>query len=446
MENLLKLKRSYISQANDIRDKSKRESRQYTDEELKQLNHFVSLAKQVDEDIKTAEQTASTFSDLDLLNNSLDTPVPPRTVERNEQISSVSARPAWQDDKNLGYASFRTFILDVKSYSQGNLDGCVNREAIQFLAAAGSDEHSTFDQARGGILVPEGMLPGVLTVRPENSPIAGRTRNIQMNTQSVRISARTDKNHTQSVSGGLRVYRKAEADKVKESQTKLEKILLEAYTLLGATFETEEVLNFSMGTIVSLIDSGFDDEFNSRVLSESLNGTGVGEFLGVNNSPAVVTVPIENNQKAKTIVFQNVLNMRARCWGYEKAVWLANNDTMPQLMTLTIPTGTSGVLLWMPSGQEDHPDLFFGRPIFFTDFTETLGNAGDLLLVNWNEYLTSTVQPIQRAESIHVRFLEHERTFKFWTVNAGAPWWRSALTPKKGADTRSPYVKLAART
>ena len=40
--------------------------------------------------------------------------------------------------------------------------------------------------------------------------------------------------------------------------------------------------------------------------------------------------------------------------------------------------------------------------------------------------------------------LEHERVFKFWIRNAGAPWWSSALTPKKGADTLSPFVVIAA--
>ena len=42
-----------------------------------------------------------------------------------------------------------------------------------------------------------------------------------------------------------------------------------------------------------------------------------------------------------------------------------------------------------------------------------------------------------------MRFLEHERVFKFWIRNAGAPWWSASLTPKKGADTLSPFVVIA---
>jgi len=66
-------------------------------------------------------------------------------------------------------------------------------------------------------------------------------------------------------------------------------------------------------------------------------------------------------------------------------------------------------------------------------------------LANWSQYLEGTYENLQSAESIHVRFLNHETTFKFWLRNAGAPWWRTVLTPKKSASTLSPFVVLAAR-
>ena len=49
------------------------------------------------------------------------------------------------------------------------------------------------------------------------------------------------------------------------------------------------------------------------------------------------------------------------------------------------------------------------------------------------------------AESIHVRFLTHGRSLKFWLRNAGMPWWNAPLTPKKGTNTLSPFVTLAER-
>ena len=101
------------------------------------------------------------------------------------------------------------------------------------------------------------------------------------------------------------------------------------------------------------------------------------------------------------------------------------------------------MFLFNPSRGEDVPDMLLGRPVFFTEFAETKGTKGDLILGTWKEYIEGTYQTEQRAESIHVRFLEHERVFKFWLRNAGAPWWSAALTPKKGADSLSPFVVIA---
>jgi hypothetical protein len=55
------------------------------------------------------------------------------------------------------------------------------------------------------------------------------------------------------------------------------------------------------------------------------------------------------------------------------------------------------------------------------------------------------LRPLKSDESIHVRFLYNERTFRFVLLNAGQPWWKSALTPKHSSNTLSPFVTLAPR-
>mgnify|MGYP002413503355 CR=1 FL=1 len=137
--------------------------------------------------------------------------------------------------------------------------------------------------------------------------------------------------------------------------------------------------------------------------------------------------------------------MAARCWGFGSSIWLANHDTRPQLIKLSILVGTGGALIYQPSAQMGFPDMLLGRPIYYSEYASKIGDVGDLLLVNWSQFLEGIYQPLQSAESMHVRFLNHERTFKFWLRNAGAPWWRAALTPNKSSDTLSPFVTLAAR-
>ena len=311
--------------------------------------------------------------------------------------------------------------------------------------AAGSDEQGVYQDQYGGFAVPTTTYPGILEVGGEMDPTMGRTMDIPMATPSINITARTDKDHSKSVSGGFIVTRTPETVAITASRAKIERITLRATVLAGLAFESEELLSDSPISFMALIDGGFREQFAFHMLNEKLRGGGGNEYIGVINAPATVTVAKEASQVADTLVAENVLKMRARCWGYGQAIWLANHDTYPQLAAAAITKGSAGVVaVFQPSLREGRPDMLLGRPIYYGEHPETLGDKGDLILGNWSQYLEGMYQPLQSAESVHVRFVEHERAFKFWLRNAGAPWWRSPLTPHKGS-TLSPFVVLAAR-
>lgn len=310
---------------------------------------------------------------------------------------------------------------------------------------AGSDEQGLYSDPYGGYLKKTSMRSEMLKVGTEDDPIGPLTTKIPMDAPTVKIPARVDKNHTTSVSGGFRVYRRSETQSVGLSRMEMETVQLDAIPLFGAAAATEELLQYSLPAFIAIIKAGFQDEFPAKLMRERLEGTGVGQYEGVLNSDCIVSVAAESGQSVDTIVLDNIYKMRSRCWKYSRAIWTANHDTLPQLATLNAVVGTGGVPFWQPSAREDHPDMLMGRPLYFTEFQPKVGDTGDLLLGVWSEYLEGQLSPVQDAESMHVRFLEHERVFKFFTYNAGRVWWRSALTPAKSSDTLSPFVKLAAR-
>lgn len=371
---------------------------------------------------------------------------------RNAPDEGQSARvevgePAFTRDPMKGFAKPREFFQAV--IAQGATDPrAASDERLRYLAAAGSDEHQTLSDPYGGFLVPEGMSPNLMTVGADENPLAGRVQRVPMDTPSLKIPARVDKDHSTSVSGGLVVSRRAETAAAAASRLEMEQVKLEANSLFGFSYATEELLRDSPRSVAALLGSSFGEEFASRNVLDLLYGSGVGEPLGVINSPALVTIAKESGQAAKTLAAANILKMRARAWRYSRqnSVWIANPDTYEQLTALHI-TGTNGdVFLFNPARGDDTPDTLLGAPVVFNEYAETLGTPGDLVLVSRaSEYLYGVYQPLESAESIHVRFDRHERAFKFWLRDAGAPWWRSALTPKKGANTLSPFVALAAR-
>lgn len=361
---------------------------------------------------------------------------------RERAQHTVAVRDRAEDDPKRGFRSPREFMRCVMDASVGRRVD--ERLKPLYQATAGSDEQGGYSDPYGGFLLPVGFSPDVLAIQSEADPTAGQTRDLPMDVPSVKINARVDKDHASSVSGGLIVYRHAETTAITPTRVQLEQLSFDAAELIGAAYATESVMTDSPSSFIALISGGFADEFAAKILKEKLRGTGTGgQFLGVLNSPCLVTVAKESGQAADTVLTENIDKMAARCWRYNQAIWLANQTTRPQLRGLVRAVGTGGApvpYFTTDAGQE----RLDGRPIFFTEFASKVGDVGDLILGNWREYIEGLYQPMQQAESIHVRFLNHERAFKFWLRNAGMPWWRSALTPANG-DTLSPFVTLAAR-
>lgn len=387
--------------------------------------------------------------------------------------------PNSDKDPARGFASHRDFIASVMASSGRHDRSQLNDDRLKPLAvfdkedraaggelafmlplaftppsvraAAGSDEQGEYDDRYGGFAVPKSRSGMLLQVGFEGDPTAGRTQPIPMQTPSVEIMARTDKNHTSSVVGGFTVARRPETVAPSSSRQTLEMVTLKASSLFGLAYATEELLTDSPMSFAAIIDTGFRTQFGAHMLNEKLRGTGGDQYLGILTALAAsslgptISIAKETGQVADTIVSQNVIKMAARGWNFGNSIWLANHDTKPQLYTLSITVGTSGTLIYQPSAQMGFPDMLLGRPVYYTEYASAIGDQGDLILADFSQFLEGVYQPLQSAESMHVRFVNHERTFKFWLRNAGAPWWRSALTPNKSSSTLSPFVVLDAR-
>jgi HK97 family phage major capsid protein len=453
LQELREARAGLLHQMRAIDKAAQADKRDLTDEERSKFDGLETEIKDVSRQITSHEQDQARRERLAGLESQPDGRRSQADRLMTGAVTINQVRDAAEDDPKRGFKDHRDFLMTVMSVGHGSRldDRLKPLAASNYWSAggrqltAGSDEHSTFSDPYGGFLVPEAFTPRLQKVMAENDPMGSRTTKIPMSSPIVKIPARVDKNHTSSVSGGLRVYRRAESDTVASSRMEFEMVSLEAHGLYGVAYATEELLQYSAISFVALLEAGFSDEFTARLIHERLHGTGVGEYEGILNTPCLVSISKESGQAATTLVYENVVKMRSRCWGYGSAVWLANHDVLPQLVLLNQTVGTGGAILWQPSAREDHPDTLFGRPLIFTEFCKTLGTVGDLVLGNWSQYLEGTLQQMQSAESMHVRFLEHERTMKFFTYNAGRCWWRSALTTKQSSNTLSPFVVLNTR-
>jgi HK97 family phage major capsid protein len=356
----------------------------------------------------------------------------------------VAVRDNAQDDPKRGFKDHRDFLKAVMVAGRG---GRVDARLASLQAAAGSDEQGEYSGPHGGFLVPSGVAPGILSIAPQDDVLTPLFTDVPMTTPTLALNARVDKDHTTSVSGGFIVTRRPETVAGSGSRQKYDQVVMTANEEYGLAFATQRILTDSPQSFVAIIQAGFRDEFVANAMKEYISGTGVGERQGAMNAGCKVSIAKESGQTAATIVKANIDNMASRCWRYSRAVWLANQNTRAQLKSLVQVVGTGGnsvpyfVTDGAPAGFDGVLD---GRPLVFTEFAETLGTEGDLILIVPSEYLVATYQSEQFAESMHVRFVEAESAFRFYRRNDGQWWWKTAMTPKKGS-TLSPVVTLATR-
>lgn len=175
-------------------------------------------------------------------------------------------------------------------------------------------------------------------------------------------------------------------------------------------------------------------------------GDGVGKPLGWFASAAKIEVAKESGQAADTIVAQNVMKMFSRLLRMpgDRPFWMANSDCLPQLMSLTI--GDRPV--WMPpNGLVDAPGGFLlGLPIRLSEHAKTVGDAGDIQLVNPQGYYALRRDGGPRfAQSMHLYFDYAIEAFR-WTFRfGGRPHLSAPVSPANGTTTKSHFVAVADR-
>lgn len=251
--------------------------------------------------------------------------------------------------------------------------------------------------------------------------------------------------------GGVRVYRTAEADAPTSSKPKFARHDLRLETLKGLAYVTDRQLRNAPATSV-ILENAFGSELAFTKDNEIWRGTGVGQCLGFatqsyEGASLLVSVTKKAAQTAATFVIENASSMISRLYAQpgDKVAWLINRDVTGQLPLMTV--GQQPVFL--PNGNAAGSPYFgtlFGYPVIIVEQAETLGTAGDVVLANLSKYVTISQGGVRSAQSMHVRFIYDEMTFK-WSVDFnGHAMVRKPITPFKGSNTQSPFVTVETRS
>ena len=316
--------------------------------------------------------------------------------------------------------------------------------------AAGDGLEENFD-SEGGFLIPVEQSAEMLTMGEALSQIFPLVRHLPMSSNTLKLNYVKDTDRSGgTLFGGVILRWTAEKTELEASKPALGQVTLSLNKLVGLAYATSELIEDSPISIGPWLSQEFAEAFGWQMDYEIINGSGAGAPEGILNSDALITIDEVTGQDAETIEVQNVIDMYARMpsRNRQNAIWLANDDTLTQLMTMVLTAGTAGVPVWLPANSlanQPH-DSFMGKKIVYTEHCQALGTAGDLIFFAPQQYLMGMKSTGVRADtSIHLKFDFDQTTFRFvWRVDGRCPW-PAPQTPRHSSATRSPLLVVETR-
>jgi HK97 family phage major capsid protein len=296
--------------------------------------------------------------------------------------------------------------------------------------------------ADGGYLVPQQVAAGIIERMYNTGQVLSRISVDPVTGNSMLYNAVDETSRANgSRYGGLTSYWGAEAGTLTASKPKfrqMEEKLKKVHVLCYATDEQLE----DTANLASWLGRTVPEELRFKVEDAIFNGTGAGQPLGIMTAPCLVSVL---RVDASEIDATDIANMWARRWaGARDYAWYLDQSTFPQLINLTV--GNFPLMQTIGGYQNVPYNSIFGAPVIETEYNAALGTTGDIMLASMSQYQAITKGGVKASSSIHVQFVTDEVAFK-WTYRFdGQPAWQSALTPKNGGSTQSPFVVLSSAT
>lgn len=407
-----------------------------TDEQVEQVDGLQqkidAKSKQIEirERVSNARQPAGRRSAPEPLRN-----------ERGERVVGTPSQPRINDAKG-GFSSFGEFAQAVQF---GTIGG---RDIDKRLRAAATTFGSESTGAEGGFVVPQEFRTEIWKKVTGEDSLLSRCSPFQTGTNNVTIPK--DETTPWQSSGGVQAFWEGEARQMTQSKPALEEVSIRLNKLTALVPISEELLKDAPG-IESYLNIKAPEKMQAKINTALVRGTGVGMPLGILRAPSLITVAKEGAQAAQTILFKNISNMWSRMYApcRRNSVWLVNQDIEPQLDQMAFdPAAASKVPVYLPAGglSASPYATLKGRPVVPVEACSTLGTIGDIMLVDFQQYMALTkVGGIKSDVSMHLFFDQDLVAFKFVFRMAGQPWWGSVIEPENGTMTRSWAVALENR-
>lgn len=302
--------------------------------------------------------------------------------------------------------------------------------------------------ADGGFSVPPEFYRGVVDLALQQSEFAQRCRLFPAASNTLTIPMPDMQDRSSSI-GGLKANWAGEGReqskqrlKWRAVELKLHKtfILAEASNELaedGAGYTSQLTTAMSAATAYTLDDA-------------ILQGSGVGEPLGLIGHASAIQIAAEGGQSVDTVLYENLVNLYSRLTPacQKKATWFISPNLIPQLLLMKFPGSTNPVLLsggFNDAASGAPMQTIFGRPVVVTEIARPLGDVGDISFVDLSQYALLAKNTARLQYDAGPGFASDLTEWRMITRVGGQPMWNTVVTPYNGGPTLSWATYLAAR-
>lgn len=346
-----------------------------------------------------------------------------------------------EDDPKRGFLNVGDFAMAI--YRQGASPAILDPRLALLPRHAQPTGQMQESGATEGFMVPPAMRQQIFELIFELTDLLSEVDSEPTSSNSVELLADET---TPWGSTGIQVRWRAEGTQMVTSKLETQTRTVKLEELYAFVLATEELLA-DAPRLNDRLTRKTAQAFSWKITDTIFNGTGAGVPLGFMKSAALVSVAKETSQLADTINATNLLKMFARLLqvGVARSRWYANSDVLPQIGTMAI--ANQPVWIPQPAGMRAAPGgVLLGRPLIFTEHGQTLGDKGDIVLIDPMGYYAPRKQSgIEFAESMHLYFDYNIRAFRWIIRFGGQPHLSEPVTPPNSSATKSHFVTLDER-
>lgn len=431
--------------AKNLQAKADAEKRSLSDDEQKEIDNIFDSFEQTEAEIERRTKLQEMNSRVAApLNRKADHDAGNDASRQEPRRKPITSASAIEDRGKWGFRSAGEYMAAVVSASKrgGNIDP-------RLIANAPTTYGSEGIGVDGGFAVPPDFRSTIVEKVMGVDSLLARTD--QQTSASNSITFPADETTPWQSSGGILVSWESEGGLKAQSKPALTEKTVKLNKLVSLVPMTDELLE-DASSMANYVNRKAPQKMTYAINNAIINGTGVGQPLGILNSAGTITVAAESGQAADTVRFENIVNMWGRLTpaARQNAVWLLNPDVEAQLMQMQFPgTGTAVPAYLPPGGLSASPyGTLLGRPVIPNEANPALGDVGDIILGDLSSYLTVVKGGgVRQDVSIHLYFDYDITAFRFVFRVGGQPWWNSPITAAQlGAATRGFFVTLATRS